>query len=73
MENQPPNLPMDVVHHVKPDLTFGDGFRFGCGFMAAIIVFWIVLGILSSLLAGLAFLIAPQLSNLLPHLMLIGP
>jgi len=57
---------------VKTDLTFGDGFRFGCGFMSAFVVFWIILTILSILLAGLAFLIAPSLSNLLPRLLLAG-
>jgi hypothetical protein len=50
---------------LRSDLTFGDGFRFGCGFMAAVIVFWIVLSILVGVLAGLAFLIAPGLSRLI--------
>jgi hypothetical protein len=50
---------------LKSDLTFGDGFRFGCGFMAAFIIFWVALIILSGVIAGLAFLIAPGLSNLL--------
>ena len=50
---------------LKSDLTFGDGFRFGCGFMAAFTIFWIALAILSGVIAGLAFVIAPGLSNLL--------
>jgi hypothetical protein len=50
---------------LKSDLTFGDGFRFGCGFMAAVIIFWIALILLSGVIAGLAYLIAPGLSNLL--------
>ena len=50
------------------ELSFGDGFRFGCGFMSAIVVFWIVLTILSSLVAGVAIMLAPNLSNYLPKL-----
>jgi hypothetical protein len=52
---------------LRSDLTFGDGFRFGCGFMAALVVFWIVLSILVGVLAGLAFVIAPGLSQLIFH------
>ena len=48
---------------MRTDLTFGDGFRFGCGFMAAFVVFWVMLTILSGVLAGLAFLIAPGISR----------
>ncbi len=72
MQSDPPAITTSETLHVKSDMSFGDGFRFGCGFMAAIVVFWIVLLILSSLVAGLAFLIAPQLSNLIPRLMLFG-
>ena len=50
---------------LKSDLTFGDGFRFGCGFMAALAIFSLALTILSGVIAGVAFLIAPGLSSLL--------
>ncbi len=52
----------------RPELSFGDGFRFGCGFMSAIVVFSIVLTILSGIVAGLAFALAPNLPNILPRL-----
>jgi hypothetical protein len=37
-------------------LSFGDGFKFGCGFMLAAVVSWIIIGIVGmviTLLAGL--------------------
>ncbi len=46
---------------VRTDLTFGDGFRFGCGFTAAFVIFWLGLAIIGLLLSGVALLIAPQL------------
>ena len=61
MQNDPPT--MAEALSVRTDLTFGDGFRFGCGFMAAFVVFWVVLTILSGVLAGLAFLVAPGISR----------
>ena len=62
--------PREVRMETSPgnELSFGDGFRFGCGFMSAIVVFWIVLTILSSLVAGVAIMLAPNLSNYLPKL-----
>ena len=66
MQTEPTDTKIEY-QTVKTDMTFGDGFRFGCGFMAAVVVFWIILVILSGLMAGVAFLIAPQLTNLLPH------
>ena len=50
---------------VRTDLTFGDGFRFGCGFMAAFVIFWVLLTILSGVLAGLAVLVAPGIQRLI--------
>ncbi|MBI5879423.1 MAG: hypothetical protein HZB53_17380 [Chloroflexi bacterium] len=52
---------------VKTEMTFGDGFRFGCGFMAAFVIFSIAFTVFSLILTGLAFLVAPGLSGLLPH------
>lgn len=60
-------VPNDLVA-LKTEMTFGDGFRFGCGFMAAFIIFAIVLALFSVILAGLAFLFAPGLAGvLIPH------
>lgn len=64
MQIEPAPLPAETLT-VHADLTFGDGFRFGCGFMAAFVMFWVVLTILISLVAGLAFLVAPNLPRLL--------
>jgi hypothetical protein len=63
MQNES-SMPAEALS-LRSDLTFGDGFRFGCGFMAAFLVFWAVLSILIGVLAGLAFLIAPGLSRLI--------
>jgi hypothetical protein len=63
MQNDPST--MAEALSVRTDLTFGDGFRFGCGFMAAFVIFWVILTILSGVLAGLAFLVAPGISRLL--------
>lgn len=63
MQNDAPTMAEAVS--VRTDLTFGDGFRFGCGFMAAFIIFWLLLLILSGVLAGLAFLIAPGIQRLI--------
>lgn len=66
MQPQPPEVRLETS--ARPELSFGDGFRFGCGFMSALIVFWIVLTILSGLVAGVAFVLAPGLPNVLPRL-----
>ena len=65
MENQPsqtsqpsqPALPIKDIPILKMDLSFADGFRFGCGFMSAILVFWIVFSILALLMMGVALLL----------------
>jgi hypothetical protein len=65
MENQPSPvtsssqaaLPIKDIPILKMDLTFADGFRFGCGFMSAILVFWIVLSILALTMIGIALLL----------------
>lgn len=74
MQDEQPaaHAPSTEMMTVKADMTFGDGFRFGCGFMSAFIIFWIVITILGMILAGLAFVVAPGLSNLLPHLAVGG-
>jgi hypothetical protein len=33
------------------ELSFGDGFRFGCGFIAAAVVFYIILAIIAVIAA----------------------
>jgi hypothetical protein len=58
--DQPPAAPAEMMA-VRTDLTFGDGFRFGCGFTAAFVIFWLALIILGLLLAGAALVLAPQL------------
>ncbi len=63
MQTEQTSLPAEPMT-VHADLTFGDGFRFGCGFMAAFVMFWVLLTILIGLVAGLAFLVAPNLSKL---------
>ncbi len=52
---------------MKTDLSFGDGFRFGCGFMSAIVIFWIVVTVLSAVLIGLAFALGVSLPTLFPR------
>jgi hypothetical protein len=64
MQNEPIPAPNDLVA-LKTEMTFGDGFRFGCGFMAAFIIFAIVLTLFSLILIGLAFLFAPGLAGML--------
>jgi len=63
MQNDAPAMSEAVS--MRTDLTFSDGFRFGCGFMAAFIIFWLLLLILSGVIAALAFLIAPGFQRLL--------
>ena len=69
MHNEPASAPVasNEMLAVKTEMTFGDGFRFGCGFMAAFIIFAIAFTLFSLILAGLAFLIAPGLAGLLPR------
>ena len=64
MQNEHAPVPNDLVA-LKTEMTFGDGFRFGCGFMAAFIIFTIALTLFSLILTGLAFLFAPGLAGML--------
>ena len=33
-------------------MTIGDGFRFGLGFVAALLIFWVIVSVLSLLAVG---------------------
>ncbi len=50
----------------KSGLTFGDGFQFGCGFMVAVLIFWIVMSIL---LAIIGLILGLFTSQALPDLL----
>ncbi len=64
MQTEPAPAPNEMVA-LKTEMTFGDGFRFGCGFMAAFVIFAIAFTLLSLILTGLAFLFAPGLAGML--------
>lgn len=56
-------------------LTVGDGFKFGCGFLLAAFIAWLVMAIIGAILAtifggvlGALFSQFSEMSGLLPHL-----
>lgn len=58
----------------RSGLSFGDGFQFGCGFMVAVLIFWIVLSIVMAIIALVFGLFAGQaLPDLLQGGQLIFP
>jgi hypothetical protein len=48
------------------ELSFGDGFRFGCGFIAAGVVFYIILAIISVIVVLLLGVLGGGVLNNLP-------
>jgi len=58
-ETHPAPLAPNEMLAVKSEMTFGDGFRFGCGFMAALTIFTIAFTLFSLILVGMAMLVAP--------------
>ncbi len=49
-------------------LSFGDGFKFGCGFMLAGVVTWIVVGIVGIVLTLLLGLLGMSMGNVVPFM-----